>query len=224
MGTTTCQSCYRDNPDGANFCIKCGAQLEIQNVVIGGKAETIPAAKATARLSTTNVLLSLIIILLSVIAYKGASLFTSSAQQSGVASSVAPHEGGSYYQALVSSQTHLPMDERERYAIFNEREIVMNRELPRMLGPTLKLSEVNYKHSAKSPEMDYVFQGTGNFRISDKASLNERLQNRYCDHNEFLMHRSYTGKVNWVYWSRNGLMIHKYTSENCPAGTALRRP
>ena len=215
MGTTKCQNCYRENPDSANFCINCGAKLEIQNFVMGATAETSPAADATARFSTTNMLLSLVIILLSVIAYKGFTLFAGSEEKSEVSSSTSVYKGGSYYQDFVSSQKHIPMAERDRHARFLEREIIMNRELPRMLGPNLKLSKVNYKHSARSPEMDYVFQGTGSFRIPNEASLDERLQNRYCNHSEFLIHRNYEVKVNWVYWSRDGLMIHRYTSASC---------
>ena len=181
----------------------------------------IAAANTTARFPVTNILLGLVVMLLAGILYTGFTPFDSSDQKIEVLSSTAAHETGPYYQAVMSSQKHVPMGERERYAQFVEREIVMNRELPRMLSPTLKLSEVNYKHSAKSPEMDYVFQGTGSFKVPDKSGLNQRLQTRYCGHNEFLMHRNNGVKGNWVYWSRDGLMMHRYTSGNCSLKNVL---
>ena len=215
MSTIQCPNCYRDNTNLGNFCVNCGIRLEVQNVAIGATTRTIAAANTTARFPATNILLGLVVIFLAGILYKGLTPFASSEQKIEVLSSTAIHETGPYYKAVMSSQKHVPMGERQRYARFVEREIVMNRELPRMLGPTLQLSEVNYKHSEKSPEMDYVFQGTGSFKVPDKSDLNQRLQARYCGHNEFLMHRNSFVKVNWIYWSRDGLMLHRYTSGNC---------
>mgnify|MGYP006075974183 CR=1 FL=1 len=219
MESATCPNCYRKISSNAKFCVSCGA-AQADRKVSGPNIDR-------RSLRTTDLMLGIIALLLAVICYK---LFTSfSGTQIAevidympVQDSAEPDnkfEKGPYYDSLMqSNKIKMSLGEKERYALFNEREMVINRSLPQLLGPTLKLLDVNYKHS--SNEMDYKLQAiTSDFNIPNSKILDKMLQSRYCQSNEFAAHRNNRVTVNWIYWSRSGIVLHKYSSSPCSNGS-----
>jgi hypothetical protein len=209
-----CSDCDSDISDRAPSCIHCGA----------------PAAKGSAKLPGTtayrfnavHLMGGMLCLLLVVIGYKVALLFYNNPTQA-VSLSVYSDASeaisntrvrGPLYDSFMRSESHkLDVDEKSRYALMVEKEIVINRALPRMLNPFLKFTDANYKHSTR--EMDYTFQATANLEFSDAADLNHKLQKRYCTDSEFRDQRENSITVNWIYWSNKGTLLHRYSSRPC---------
>ena len=70
-------------------------------------------------------------------------------------------------------------------------------------------------------EMYYSFHATSSsFVRPDILTLVNRLQERYCQDKGFEDHRIYGVTVNWIYWGRDGSMLHKYSSSECMTAAA----
>ena len=103
--------------------------------------------------------------------------------------------------------------EKRVWALMRERTMIVNRTTPSAVNLKLTLVEANYKHSIRT--MIYTYKASDGLELESMSGLDNLLQNRYCNEEEFELLRENDVMANWVYWSRAGVKRHDFTSHAC---------
>lgn len=204
MSLTICPDCGGKVSQRAALCIHCGA----------------PISKGSRSYPQTYVAIVAvgIITLVALAAYKlfwPTTVFNPPPVAAMPQRAVMPElEVGPYARAIIESDkvTGTP-NEKRKYGLLAEREIVTNQMAPRLLGPTLKLLDVNY--IADEDVFEYNFR-TFDSQLAEIEDLGQRLRRNYCQAADYELLRTLGTKARWYYWDKSGTLLFTHESMRCP--------
>lgn len=205
MALVNCRECNGQVSDLASKCIHCGAPLRTGNTLLSSNVFWVAIVVGLA---------SIIAILGYKLTIPGkTSTYTDDYISADSAADMRPYSYQIESQSTVSGKGSKTEDERI-YGIMVGREQIINRNLPHVINPMLKLDDVNYRHSTKQITYSYLVMREPLPMLSS-PTLNERLQARYCSEEEFRLYRENGVSVRFSYVNRGGVKLHTYSTYEC---------
>lgn len=223
MPLIECPDCYASVSDSAETCIRCGAPLA-----------TGPKLKLTSSSSKRPVVLIVCSVIAAVFAWEAIRVLPGA-----VDSALKSYYGQPQHSVAVTGNydstpkitNETPHDKfssdappranspEKVHAIMKNKAMIVNRETPVMVNSILKLTRVDYRHSTKTMTYNYQVKGRG-FAAIDTSVVEQGLQRRYCQDEEYRELRENGVAARFVYWDMSvGILETKVANCRYIAGS-----
>lgn len=210
MPLINCPDCGNNISDRAASCIHCGAPIASRAVT---RQPLTPLAKVLALALIAACLL--IAYRVYTLTYKPLRAVTAEDLIEQVTESNLPtHVGGVYAQSIMNSKhPNTDVTDKRTFALMNERQLMINRSAPRLVNPLLTLRDVNYRHTERTIHYNYLVNNRLN--INSIATLEQSLNERFCEKDQYALMRELEVSVTWTYWNASGMLLKTINFGTC---------
>jgi hypothetical protein len=214
MPLIECPDCYASVSDSAEACIRCGAPMA------GGSRLKFPSSNKPIILIACGVIAAVFAweamrvvpgaVDSALRNHYGQSQHTAVTGNYAFTPEKRSSASGNTYSGGASSQANSP---DKIYAIMNSKAMIVNREAPIMVNSMLKLTRVDYRHSTRTMTYNFQVKGDG-FATVDRSVIEQGLQRRYCQDEEYRELRENGIAARFIYWDMSVGILETKVS-NC---------